>query len=160
MLIFDLSTYPRREYHRVSYHWILYQEGEGVCPPVHSSSQHSRVLGQRLRYPTPRKCIAIPREMRCLWWFGLRILVPCPRPFLRRFFFCLHPAATFCFRQAEEAVRLQLGLPHLVTSLTDLLEETDVQLYLAGLVILGKVVNALNGHHACHPFDVCSRSFF
>lgn len=34
---------------------------------------------------------------------------------------------------------MELGLSRLVASLTGLLEETDVQLYLAGVVILGKV---------------------
>lgn len=36
-------------------------------------------------------------------------------------------------------MREQLGLPNLVAMLTGLLGETDVQLYLAGVVILGKV---------------------
>ncbi len=40
--------------------------------------------------------------------------------------------------QVEEIVRAQLGLPNLVSMLTGLLGETDVQLYLAGVVILGK----------------------
>lgn len=44
-----------------------------------------------------------------------------------------------CFHQVEETVREQLGLPNLVAMLTGLLGETDVQLYLAGVVILGKV---------------------
>lgn len=39
----------------------------------------------------------------------------------------------------EEIVRAQLGLPNLVAVLAGLLGETDVQLYLAGVVILGKV---------------------
>lgn len=39
----------------------------------------------------------------------------------------------------EEIIRAQLGLPKLVAVLTGLLGETDVQLYLAGVVILGKV---------------------
>lgn len=36
-------------------------------------------------------------------------------------------------------MQTQLGLTHMVTSLTSLLEETDVRLFLAGVVILGKV---------------------
>eukprot|EP00903_Cladosiphon_okamuranus_P010713 g10125.t1 len=40
--------------------------------------------------------------------------------------------------KVEETVRAQLGLPNLVATLTGLLGETDAQLYLAGVVILGK----------------------
>lgn len=52
---------------------------------------------------------------------------------------CERSRENFDARQVEETVRIQLGFPRLVASLTGLLEETDVQLYLAGVVILGKV---------------------
>lgn len=53
------------------------------------------------------------------------------------------------FCQVEEIVRAQLGLPNLVAVLTGLLAETDVQLYLAGVVILGKariLTNSVTAH--------------
>lgn len=51
---------------------------------------------------------------------------------------CRHPFNLAVY-QVEEMIRAQLGLPKLVAVLTGLLGETDVQLYLAGVVILGKV---------------------
>eukprot|EP00752_Nemacystus_decipiens_P010681 g9512.t1 len=48
--------------------------------------------------------------------------------------------------RVEEIVRAQLGLPNLIAMLTGLLGETDVQLYLAGLVILGKLATTVCYH--------------
>lgn len=47
--------------------------------------------------------------------------------------------ARLCPSQVEEIVKEQLGLSQVMTSLIGLLEETNVQLYLAGVTILGKV---------------------
>ena len=99
-----------------------------------------------------------PSQTKKSMLFGLGqgdfFVLLCPLPFLRRVYFSsFFPSPQKCcfVRQADETVRLQLGLPHLVTSLTDLLEETDVQLYLAGLVILGKVISLV-------AFSLCPAS--
>ena len=103
------------------------------------------------------KTPAIPdKKIHAFWARSGRFFRPSlSTPFspTRIFFLLFFPVPQkFCFvRKAEETVRLQLGLPHLVTSLTDLLEETDVQLYLAGLVILGKVISLV-------AFSLCPAS--
>lgn len=117
-----------------------FQGGERACRPVDPCAQRSRALGQRRIDPIPQQYVATPRQIPLLWgkrvdyWLSsVHVLYPS--------YACdfILPQTFLVLRQAEETVRLQLGLPHLVTSLTDLLEEADVQLYLAGLVILGKV---------------------
>lgn len=66
-----------------------------------------------------------------------RFMIPIPVCFVQKTTIPILRNA--CVRQVDDSIRTQLGLPYLVASLAGLLEETDVQLYLAGVVILGKV---------------------
>ena len=141
MTIFSFITYPRREYH-------VFKGGRG---PVRQPTLVHRARGRlvSVSYTLPRSHKWPPQDKyHAFGGSGLIVGSLLSTSFLWRTLVTPSCRLRFLvFRQAAETVRLQLGLPHLITSLTDLLEETDVQLYLAGLVILGKVVNALNEHH-------------